>query len=148
MSATLDIPTDGHLDRVELLRASLASDAAHLESLNAEVEAVRGRIRTYESELRELLPGRRKVRKASDMDPAVQAGHANVEKLRTVFASRRRLSQAAAAREAGLSSGTTTWAVRALLREGSIEETDERDGVSRVFRYVPRTRRTRLGPGE
>lgn len=133
--------------RAARVERELRATRSRLVKAEAKVVELRRSVEAKRRELHALRPGRRVPRKASDMDPAVQAGHGNVERLRTVFASRRRLSQADAARAAGLTSGTTTWAVRALVAQGVIVDTGERVGASRVYRYVARSKRTKIEPG-
>lgn len=89
-----------------------------------------------------------RVRKTEVLDPHQQAGHENVAQAEQRFRAHRTARAATVAQELGLSSGTTTWAIRALLKDGAIEPTGQRIARSPEYRYVARQRRTRRGPGE
>ena len=56
-------------------------------------------------------------------DPHVQAGKANVEKVRSVLAGRMAATQAEITRESKVSSGSVTWALRALEKDRAIRPT-------------------------
>lgn len=88
-----------------------------------------------------------RVRKTEVLDPHQQAGHSNVARARMSFAKRGTARAATVADALGLSSGTTTWAIRALVKDGSIEPTGNRIARSPEYRYVG-GKRTRRGPGE
>lgn len=133
---------DGMIRRERATLATLEKDAA------ATLRAQRERIRDLVSTRDTLEPKRRRPRKASELDAHAQAGLDNVLRMEAVFANERVCSQATAAREAEVQSGTGTWAIRALLEDGAIVATGEMEGVSKVYRYVGKRRRTRLRPGE
>jgi RIO-like serine/threonine protein kinase len=114
-------------------------------------KALRRRIRATKKELRRMERNLRKMENAPrELDPHQQAGPKNVELMRRVFLEGRVLTAAEATRRAGSKAGYQVWAMRALLKEGQIEETGRTIGVSKQYRWVGAKRRkaTRLGPGQ
>lgn len=113
-------------------------------------EALQGVDRDIRDREAELDAARRRTPHHSygGLDPHVQAGH-NADAMERVFARRRTCTMAVAASEAGISSGTSTWAIRALIDDGVIVPTGRRVDRSKEYRYVPRQQReTTLRPGE
>lgn len=135
----LDRMIETETRRLGGLESAYRMEAAQQRERIAELKATRDA----------LEPRRKRQRRpASELDPHAQAGLDNVLRMEAVFARRRTISQADAVREARIaSSGTGTWAIKALLADGKIEDTGEMEGVSRVYRWVGARRRTRVRAG-
>lgn len=152
MSTHAEREQERKTETLALIDARIRDEKRVLAELEArredELRAQRGRVSELEAIRNTLCPKRRRLRKAVNLDPHVQAGADNVIRMEHVFKTRRVCSQAEVVKEAGVQSGTGTWGIKALLEDGAIEATGEMKGVSKVYRYVGRSRRTRLRPGE
>ncbi len=132
--------------------AQTAHERAQRRVMEAQTVAATRRARVKEIERAITARAGKRRPRAEDgrLEPHVQAGRANVARLRTVFRQARRpITQAHAGKCAGMNSGTMTYAVRALLADGLIEPTGAMMGKSPEYRFVSRARRvTRLEPGQ
>jgi hypothetical protein len=85
-----------------------------------------------------------------NLDPHVQAGVAADVMLREFRNAEGPITMAEAARRGEVMSGTSTWAIRALVEDGLIAPTGERRNRSNVYRLTKRggARETTLEPGQ
>lgn len=131
---------------IAALRHSLEVAERRRDREAERLAATKREVREIRSRLREVGVS---VRRRTNLDPHQQAGGRNIASMLTVFARHRTLTQSDASRLSGVGNGTTTWAIKALLKDGAIVSTGRRIGRSEEFRYVPKTRReTTLRPGQ
>lgn len=131
------------------MNATATKTASELETLDQEIALAKSSREQIDQHIAELEKKRRKLRPRAPLDPHKQAGPKNVELMRGVFRGGRTLTAAEATARAGSEPGHQVWAIRALLAEGAIEETGFQVGVSREYRYVPKSKQkaTRMKPG-
>lgn len=123
--------------------------ASPLQEINSRLRQAKDARRTAERQVKKLERERARIKAGPrEFDPHAQAGAANVELMRGVFAEGKVLTAAEATRRAGAKPGHQVWGIRALLAEGQIEETGRKVGVSKEYRFVKGKKRTRLAPGE
>jgi chromosome segregation ATPase len=139
-SATDELVTDvdRQIERASKSRAEL--DEAFREARKKYAEArqeIDGHIRELR-ETRRSLTRRGKPRRggARELDPAVQAGKANLEALHEAARRLGRASQAVLGQESGVKTGNLTHAVRAGVIAGWLRDTGERERGSKVYEYV------------
>lgn len=139
-SATDELVTniDGQIERATKSRADL--DETFRET-KKQYAAARQEL---EAHIRELREARRDVARQGkprrggvrELDPAVQAGKANLEALRATAERLERASQAVLGAESGVKTGNLTHAVKAGVAQGWLRDTGEREGGSRVYEYI------------
>jgi hypothetical protein len=87
---------------------------------------------------------RTRKRERGPLDAHKQAGPRNVARMVEAAAKLGTASQAALSAASGVGTGSTTWAIRALEKDGVLVDTGERENGSRVFRYVAKKGRSRV----
>lgn len=144
---TIEAPSlDGLVAQVD---AQIAAAKLSEQELALEYKLRRGDIRALIRRLEASKRGLRRIpggkrRSRGTLDPHKQAGPGNLAKLREAASVAGEASQAQLARASGVGTGSMTWAIRALVKDGELVDTGERLDGSRVFRYVRKRGRSRV----
>ena len=139
---------DTAVSELDAVNAELKEARVHRRQLERHIVALEKRRRSLRSGKPKQSARNRKSRPSRTLDAHSQAGPKNVAKMGDVFRRLGTASAAEATREAGSEPGHQVWAIRALVEDGVIEDTGERKGVSKVYRYRGRRRVTRIQPGK
>ena len=139
---------DTATSELEAVNAELKEARQHRRQLERYITALERRKKSLRSGRPRASTRTRKSRPSGTLDPHSQAGPKNVALMGDVFRRLGTASAAVATRAAGAQPGHQVWAIRALVEDGTIEDTGEKDGVSKVYRYRGRRRVTRIQPGK
>jgi hypothetical protein len=140
---------DTAVSELDAVNAELKEARAHRRQLERHITALERRRKTLRSGRPKAARARpRKPRPSRTLDPHSQAGPKNVALMADTFRRLGTASAAEATKAAGAEPGHQVWAIRALVADGTIEDTGEKVGVSKVYRYRGRRRVTRLAPGK
>jgi hypothetical protein len=139
---------DTAVSELEAVNAELKEARAHRRQLERHITALERRKKSLRSGRPKSSARARKPRPSGSLDPHSQAGPKNVALMGDVFRRLGTASAAAATKAAGAQPGHQVWAIRALVADGTIEPTGEKDGVSAIYRYRGRRRTTTIKPGQ
>lgn len=118
--------------------------------LDAQYRSARDQLDTHLANLREArrtlqrkrAPRKRRTR-TGPLDPAAQAGPANIAKVLAAVRKHPLATQAQLSEASGVGTGSMTHAIKALEGRGEIEFTGQRIGGSKQFRFVGKKSRVR-----
>lgn len=149
MAATLEVAAPNQ----EALIAQIDSQLDEIQKAKGELEVeYRDRKDAFAEQTKSLKAARKDLtrrtrtrkRDRGPLDAHKQAGPRNVTAMLEAAKKLGQASQAALSEASGVGTGSTTWAIRALEKDGVLVDTGERDNGSRVFRYVPKKGRSRV----
>lgn len=145
MTAVMEAPVEVAAERLRELDEQIAAKKAARAELDfrfrEQKASLADGIRDLEDERRAFLRQRAGARERGPLDAHKQAGKRNVSAMADAARRKRVASQAELAVASGVGTGSTTWAIRALVEDGVLVDTGERRDGSRVFRYVAKPNR-------
>lgn len=150
---TLHVETPSVDDALASIDREIATAEKSRKDLDARYRSARDQIDTHLSKLkqaRRTLLRRTKPRtrkRTRKLDPAAQAGPANMQKVEEAARRHPVATQATLARLSEVGTGSMTWAIKALVQRGVLEPTGRQIDGSKEYKYVPKKRRV-LKPGE
>lgn len=154
MATAVTAPLDaGHDDITELIDERIRQAKDERRTLDREYREAR---RDVDRRVQQLEASRRDLRRRArlsgdapkDFEPATMAGKKNVDAARKAIRKLGRATQAHIGRTAGVPTGSLTWAIRALEKEGTIRATGVKERSSAEYELVARPGRKRIRPGE